>query len=72
MNKSLINKSVDVLVENKIDGQSKLFGRNKYMSSVIFEGDVKNIGKMLKVKIDKVNQNSLFGKFEKKDNKRAA
>jgi tRNA-2-methylthio-N6-dimethylallyladenosine synthase len=42
------------------------------MSSVIFEGDVKNIGKMLKVKIDKVNQNSLFGKFEKKDNKRAA
>ena len=72
MNKSLINKSIDVLVENKIDGQSKLFGRNKYMNSVIFEGDVKNIGKMLKVKIDKVNQNSLFGKFEKKDNKRAA
>ena len=72
MNKSLINKSVDVLVENKIYGQSKLFGRNKYMNSVIFEGDVKNIGKILKVKIDKVNQNSLFGKFEKKDNKRAA
>ena len=72
MNKSLINKSVDVLVENKIDGQSKLFGRNKYMNSVIFEGDVKNIGKMLKVKIDKVNQNSLFGKFEKNNNKRAA
>ena len=72
MNKSLINNSIDVLVENKIDGQSKLFGRNKYMNSVIFEGDVKNIGKMLKVKIDKVNQNSLFGKFEKKDNKKAA
>ncbi len=72
MNKSLINNSIDVLVENKIDGQSKLFGRNKYMNSVIFEGDVKNIGKILKVKIDKVNQNSLFGKFEKKDNKRAA
>ena len=72
MNKSLINKSIDVLVENKIDGQSKLFGRNKYMNSVIFESDVKNIGKILKVKIDKVNQNSLFGKFKKKDNKRAA
>ena len=72
MNKSLINNSIDVLVENKIDGQSKLFGRNKYMNSVIFEGDVKNIGKILKVNIDKVNQNSLFGKFEKKDNKRAA
>ena len=72
MNKSLINKSIDVLVENKIDGQRKLFGRNKYMNSVIFEGDVKNIGKILKVSIDKVNQNSLFGKFEKKNNKRAA
>ena len=72
MNKSLINNSIDVLVENKIDGQSKLFGRNKYMNSVIFEGDVKNIGKILKVKIDKVNQKTLFGKFEKKDNKRVA
>ena len=72
MNNSLINKSIDVLVENKIDGQGKLFGRNKYMNSVIFEGDEKNIGKILKIKIDKVNQNSLFGKFEKKDNKKAA
>ena len=42
------------------------------MNSVIFEGDIKNIGKVLKVKIDKVNQNSLFGKIEKKHNKRAA
>ena len=37
MNESLINKSIDVLVENKIDGQSKLFGRNMYMNSVIFK-----------------------------------
>ena len=66
MNESLINKSIDVLVENKIDGQSKLFGRNMYMNSVIFDGEIKNIGKELKVKIDKVNKNSLFGKIEKK------
>ncbi len=66
MNESLINKSIDVLVENKIDGQSKLFGRNMYMNSVIFNGEIKNIGKELKVKIDKVNKNSLFGKIEKK------
>jgi tRNA-2-methylthio-N6-dimethylallyladenosine synthase len=72
MNKSLINKSIDVLVENKINGQNKFFGRNKYMNSVIFEGEVNNIGKLLKVKIDTVNQNSLFGKFEKKNKKRAA
>ena len=72
MNKSLINKSIDVLVENKINGQGKLFGRNKYMNSVIFEGDEKNIGKILKIKIDKVNQNSLFGKLEKKNKMKAA
>jgi tRNA-2-methylthio-N6-dimethylallyladenosine synthase len=66
MNESLINKSIDVLVENKIDGQSKLFGRNMYMNSVIFDGEIKNIGRELKVKIDKVNKNSLFGKIEKK------
>ena len=72
MNESLINKSIDVLVENQIDGQSKLFGRNIYMNSVIFDGEIKNIGKELKVKIDKVNKNSLFGQIEKKNNKRAA
>ena len=72
MNNSLINKSIDVLVENKIDGQDKLFGRNKYMNSVIIEGDEKNIGKILKIKIDKVNQNSLFGKLEKKNKMKAA
>ena len=66
MNESLINKSIDVLVENKIDGQSKLFGRNMYMNSVSFNGEIKNIGKELKIKIDKVNKNSLFGKIEKK------
>ncbi len=71
MNESLINKSIDVLVENKIDGQSKFFGRNIYMNSVIFDGEIKNIGKELKVKIDKVNKNSLFGKIEKKNSKRA-
>ena len=72
MNESLINKSIDVLVENKIDGQSKLFGRNIYLNSVIFDGEIKNIGKELKVKINKVNKNSLFGKIEKKITKERA
>ncbi len=72
MNESLINKSIDVLIENKINGQDKLFGRNKYMNAVFFDGKMENIGKILKIKIEKVNQNSLFGKIEKKNNKRAA
>ena len=71
MNKSFINKSIDVLVENKIEGQGKLFGRNQYMNSVIFEGNSDLIGKIRNIKIEKVNQNSLFGKIEKNNMKAA-
>tara|TARA_Y100000590_G_scaffold265790_1_gene298575 strand:- start:442 stop:1737 length:1296 start_codon:yes stop_codon:yes gene_type:complete len=67
MNKSLITKSIDVLVENKIEGQDKFFGRNEYMNSVIFEGNQNLIGKNINIKIEKVNQNSLFGKIEEND-----
>ena len=71
MNKSLINKSVEVLVENKIKGQKKLFGRNQFMNAVIFEGNINFIGKNINIKIEQANQNSLFGKIEK-NNMRAA
>ena len=72
MNRSFEKKSIKVLVENKIQGQSKLFGKNKYLNSVIFDGDENNVGKMLKVKIESSNQNSLFGKIENNKNMRAA
>ena len=72
MNRSFEKRSIEVLVENKIQGQSKLFGRNKYLNSVIFNGDENNIGKMLKVKIESSNQNSLFGKIENNKSMRAA
>ena len=72
MNRSFEKKSIEVLVENKIQDQSKLFGRNKYLNSVIFDGDDNNIGKMLKVKIESSNQNSLFGKIENNKSMRAA
>ena len=52
------------MVENKIKDQTKLFGRNKYMNSVIFEGEENSIGKIVKVKILDSNQNTLFGKIE--------
>ena len=65
INKSLINKSIEVLVENEIIGQNKLFGRNKYMNSVIFNGNDKDIGKIVKVNVEKVNQNTLFGSIKK-------
>ena len=72
MNRSFEKKSIEVLVENKIQGQSKLFGRNKYLNSVIFDGHENDIGKMLKVKIESSNQNSLFGKIENNKSMRAA
>ena len=71
INETFINKSIDVLVENKLDGQDKFFGRNKYMNSVIFDGEDIDIGKNINVKIKEVNKNSLFGKIEK-NNMRAA
>ena len=60
-NQSFEGKTIDVLVENKINGQKNLFGRNKYMSSVIVNADEKNLGKLVSVKIERSNQNSLFG-----------
>ena len=60
------------MVENKIKDQTKLFGRNKYMNSVIFEGEKNSIGKIVKVKILDSNQNTLFGKIENTKDMRAA
>ena len=71
INETFINRSTDVLVENKLDGQDKFFGRNKYMNSVIFDGEDSDIGKNINVKIKEVSKSSLFGKIEKK-NMRAA
>ncbi len=71
-NKSFENKIIDVLVENKLKNQNKLFGRNKYMNSVIFEGSEKNIGKIMEVKIESSNQNNLFGKILNNTKERAA
>ena len=65
-NKSLENSIVDVLVENKMEKQNKLFGRNKYISPVIFNGNENLIGKVVKVKVQTSNQNTLFGLLDKK------
>ena len=70
MNKSLENKEVEVLVERKTDNSAKFFGRSEYMTSVIFDANDRDVGKIIKVKIKKSNQHTLFGeslnKLEKK------
>ena len=65
LNKSFENKMVEVLVENKLNNQEKYFGRNKFLNSVIFEGNENHIGKLVNVYIEKSNRNSLFGKIQK-------
>ena len=71
-NESFIDKSIEVLVENKLKNQNKYFGRNVYLNSVIFECEEKYIGKLIKVKIEKTNRNTLFGKIDENKKMRAA
>jgi len=64
LNKSMEGQKIEVLVENKLSGQNKLFGRNRYLSSVIFKGSENHIGNLVDVKINNSNQNTLFGEIE--------
>ena len=65
-NQSLQDREIDVLVENQIKSQNKLFGRNEYFNSVILDGEKKYIGSTIKVLIQNSNQNTLFGKIQHK------
>ena len=71
-NKSLENTTINVLVENRMDDKTKLFGRSEYMTSVLFSGSDDLIGKIVKVRIQKSNQNSLFGEIINQSNKKVA
>jgi tRNA-2-methylthio-N6-dimethylallyladenosine synthase len=61
MNKSLEDKTINVLVENLTDDKSQVFGRSEYMTSVIFNGNKDDIGKIVPVKINRSNRSTLFG-----------
>ena len=71
-NKSLENKILNVLVENQMKDRVKLFGRTEHMTSVIFEGNLNNIGKIVQVQITSSNQNSLFGTLKESYKKKVA
>ena len=53
------------MVENETEETSKFFGRSEYMTSVIFNANDETVGKIVKVKINKSNQNTLFGEIVK-------
>ena len=71
-NKSLEGKILNVLVENRMKDGIKLFGRTEYMTSVIFDGDIDYIGKVVQIKVTSSNQNSLFGTLKEKHKQRVA
>ena len=70
-NKSYLLQDCEVLVENKLNKQEKYFGRNKYMTPVIFESDNCKTGDLINVKIVSFNQKNLFG-FHKINKMKAA
>ena len=72
INKSLENRTINVLVENRMEDKSKLFGRSEYMTSVLFSGSNDLIGKVVKVKIQNSNQNTLFGEVQTQSNQKVA
>jgi len=72
MNKSLENKILNVLVENRTDDKSKLFGRSEHMTSVLFNGSNDLIGKVVKIKIQNSNRNTLFGEVLSQSNQKVA
>ena len=72
MNKSLENKTVNVLVENLTDDKKQVFGRSEYMTSVIFNGKKEDIGKIMSVKIKRSNRTTLFGELAINTDQRVA
>ena len=71
-NKFLENQTIDVLVENLTDDKSKAFGRSEYMTPVIFNGKMNDIGKIVRVKIRQSNRSTLFGELMNISNKKVA
>jgi len=72
MNKSLEDKTINVLVENLTDDKTQVFGRSEYMTSVIFNGKKEDIGKIVPVKINKSNRSTLFGERDFSSNQKVA
>ena len=70
--KKYLNKSCEVLVENKLTGQEKYFGRTKFMTPVIFESNNCKNGEFVNVIIDSFSRNNLFGVHKVNNSEKAA
>ena len=72
MNKFHENKILNVLVENLTKDKKQTFGKSQHMTSVIFDGQKEDIGKILPVRIKKINRSTLFGCIVNKSDKKVA
>ena len=70
--KNFLNKSIEVLFENKMKNQNKYFGRDKFLNSVVVESNHNLTGQLINVKINNFNHNSLFGEILDKKNRNYA
>ena len=52
------------MVENKLNNQEEYFGRNKYMTPVIFKSEFCKVGDLQNIKIISCNKKNLFGTHE--------
>ena len=57
----LVNTVQNVLFENKLKDQSKYFGRDQYLNSVVVESKKNIAGKLVDIRIKSFNHNTLFG-----------
>jgi|TARA_B110000259_G_scaffold182550_1_gene226310 tRNA-2-methylthio-N6-dimethylallyladenosine synthase len=70
--KNFMDKSTEVLFENKMKNQNKYFGRDKFLNSIVVESQVDLTGQLLNVKINNFNHNSLFGVIINNENRNCA
>ena len=52
--------------------QSKYFGRDKFLNSIVVESKKDLTGQLLKIKINNYNHNSLFGEIISNENRNYA
>ena len=71
-NNSLENKNLNVLVENLTENKTQVFGRSEYMTSVVFNGNKSDIGKIVQVEIKHSNRSTLFGEKVNSENQKVA
>ena len=60
-NKSLIGRTLSVLVEGEGCEAGQLFGRSPYLTGTHFDGPEELVGQIVDVRIDAAGRNSLIG-----------